>query len=274
MKRLFRACARAAALRALVIFALGAGFGLVPIASAGLGGEADFQAPTPAPEAAQRLAYSRNGVARVVNLETGEDTVLSGYNGLNADRYAASPDGEWLASWRLTTGRRRQLSMISMVTWERVELGEFWATTPTLSWSPDGEWLAFGAKPSGRRHDYHDSELFLLNIETGLLRRLTFNRFRDDAPDFSPDGRYLVFTSAQDGYNRLHLYDLETGERRLLTDQAFGYVPAWSPDGQRIAFSSNHEALHLQLYIINADGSGLRRVTTSTADDMNPVWIP
>ena len=50
-------------------------------------------------------------------------------------------------------------------------------------------------------------------------------------------------------------YDLETGERRLPTDQAFGYVPAWSPDGRQIAFSSNHEALHLQLYAINADGS-------------------
>src|SRR5690554_5716240 len=265
---------RNALLGALVIFALGAGLALAPFASAGPGSAPDLQAQTPTPELAQRLAYSRNGVARVVNLETGEDTVLSGYNGLNADRYAASPDGEWLASWRLTTGRRRQLSMISMITWERVELGEFWATTPTLSWSPDGEWLAFGAKPSDRRHDYHDSELFLLNVETSLLRRLTFNRFRDDAPDFSPDGRHLVFTSAQDGYNRLHLYDLASGERRLLTDQAFGYVPVWSPDGQRIAFSSNHEAFDSQIYVINADGTGLRRVTYSTADDTNPVWIP
>lgn len=238
------------------------------------GGAPDLQAQTPAPEPAQRLAFSRSSVAHVVNLVTGEETVLSGYNGIDASRYAASPDGEWLASWRLISGRRFQLSMISTVTWERVELGEFWAHTPTLSWSPDGEWLAFGAKPSDRRRDYHASELFLLNVDTGLLRRLTVSRFRDDAPDFSPDGRTLVFTSAQDGYNRLHLYDLETGERRLLTDQAFGYVPAWSPDGERIAFSSNHEALNLQLYVINADGSGLRRVTYSTADDLNPVWIP
>lgn len=244
--------------------------GSLPLA----GGAPDLQAPTPAPELAQRLAYSRNGVARVVNLESGEDTVLSGYNGYDAHRYAASPDGEWLASWRFISGRRFQLSMISTVTWERVELGAFWVRFPTLAWSPDGRWLAFGGKPSDRRRDYDDSELFLLNIETGALRRLTFNRFRDDSPDFSPDGRYLVFTSAQDGYNRLHLYDLDTGERRLLTDQAFGYVPAWSPDGERIAFSSNHEAFDLQIYIINADGTGLRRVTYSTADDTNPVWIP
>jgi len=264
---------RNALLGALVIFALGAGLALAPFASAGPGGAPDLQAQTPTPELAQRLAYSRNGVARVVNLETGEDTVLSGYNGLDAHRYAASPDGEWLASWRHTRPRW-QLSMISTVTWERVELGEFWARFPTLSWSPDGRWLVFGGKPSDRRRDYDDSELFLLNVETGALRRLTFNRFRDDSPDFSPDGRHLVFTSAQDGYNRLHLYDLASGERRLLTDQAFGYVPVWSPDGQRIAFSSNHEAFDSQIYVINADGTGLRRVTYSTADDTNPVWIP
>ncbi len=262
---LFRA--RLALLGALAIGAIVGGL-------LGAKGAPDLQAQTPAPQPAERLAFSRSSVAHVVNLVTGEETVLSGYNGIDASRYAASPDGEWLASWRFVSGRRFRLSMISTVTWERVELGEFWAHTPTLSWSPDGEWLAFGAKPSDRRRDYDASELFLLHVETGLLRRLTFNRFRDVAPDFSPDGHTLVFTSIEDGYNRLHLYNLETGERRLLTDQAFGYVPAWSPDGQRIAFSSNHEAFHQQIYVVNADGTGLRRVTFSTADDMNPVWIP
>ncbi len=269
-----RDCASGILLGVLAILALSTGLIAAQGASADPGVATAFRAQTPVPDLAQRLVFSRNGVAHAVNLETGEETVLSGYNGYDASLYAVSPDGEWLASWRLITGRRWQLSMISMATWQRVELGEFWAHTPTLSWSPDGKWLAFGGIPSNRRRDYNASELFVLNVETGALRRLTFNRFRDDAPDFSPDGRYLVFTSAQDGYNRLHLYDLETGERRLLTDQAFGYVPAWSPDGQRIAFSSNHETLRQQIYIINADGTGLRRVTFSTMDDLNPIWIP
>ena len=55
---------RNALLGALVIFALGAGLALAPFASAGPGGAPDLQAQTPTPELAQRLAYSRNGVAR------------------------------------------------------------------------------------------------------------------------------------------------------------------------------------------------------------------
>lgn len=224
-------------------------------------------------EDARRLAYTSNGVAHVVNLDTGQDIILGGYGGFNANRTAGSPDGQWVASWHYVRPRW-QLSLISTVTWQRTELGEFWARFPTLSWSPDSRWLAFGAQPSGRQVAYDATELFLLNVESGELRRLTFNTYRDDSPSFAPDGERLVFTSAQDGYNRLHILHIPTGERHRLTDQAFGYVPAWSPDGRWIAFASNHEDRHGEIYIIQADGSGLRRVTVNEADDEHPVWIP
>jgi hypothetical protein len=224
-------------------------------------------------ENAQRLAYTSWGVAHIVNLITGQDIILGGYGNLDAPRQAGSPDGQWVASWHYV-GPRWQLGMFNTTTGQRTELGEFWVRFPTLSWSPDSRWLAFGAQPSGRQVTYDATELFLLNVESGELRRLTFNTYRDDSPSFAPDGERLVFTSAQDGYNRLHILHIPTGERYRLTDQAFGYVPAWSPDGRWIAFASNHEDHDQEIYIIQADGTGLRRVTVNEADDEHPVWIP
>lgn len=224
-------------------------------------------------ENAQRLAYTSWGVAHIVNLMTGQDVILGGYGNLDAPRQAGSPDGQWVASWHYV-GPRWQLGMFNTTTGQRTELGKFWVRFPTLSWSPDSRWLAFGAQPSGRQVAYDATELFLLNVESGELRRLTFNTYRDDSPSFAPDGERLVFTSAQDGYNRLHILHIPTGERYRLTDQAFGYVPAWSPDGRWIAFASNHEDHDQEIYIIQADGTGLRRVTVNEADDEHPVWIP
>jgi len=49
--------------------------------------------------------------------------------------------------------------------------------------------------------------------------------------------------------------------------------PAWSPDGQRIAFSSNHEG-NSEIYVAAAAGTGVTRLTTSANDDFEPTWSP
>jgi len=49
--------------------------------------------------------------------------------------------------------------------------------------------------------------------------------------------------------------------------------PAWSPDGARIAFSSNHDGDH-EICVMNSDGSGLVQLTDNGVDDVNPFWSP
>ncbi len=139
------------------------------------------------------------------------------------------------------------------------------------AWSPDGQFLAFAAYDSSRQQG--SEELYILNVNSGEVRRLTNNHYRDDSPSWSPDGSQLVFTSAEDGYNELHIINVATGERRQITRYTIGYIPSWSPDGKSIMFMSNIDHGN-DLYVIGVDGTGLRRLTNNHYfDTVFPIWL-
>jgi TolB protein len=61
---------------------------------------------------------------------------------------------------------------------------------------------------------------------------------------------------------------------RLTSLRAGSLSPSWSPDGRRIAFSTNLGSTTSAIYTIGADGKGLRRVTLSGGDAFEPAWSP
>jgi TolB protein len=65
--------------------------------------------------------------------------------------------------------------------------------------------------------------------------------------------------------------------RRLTKTQATDGSPAWSPDGGWIAFvsdRSDRDRHENEIYVMRADGSGLRRLTRNDVWDLEPVWRP
>ena len=99
---------------------------------------------------------------------------------------------------------------------------------------------------------------------------------RDIYPGWSPDGRYLAFHSTRMGpVAQIFKMELATGEVTQLTSgPGEKRVARWSPDGLRIAFHrEGDEAVPGDLFVMNADGSGLENLTNDQAGYWHPSWI-
>jgi Tol biopolymer transport system component len=94
----------------------------------------------------------------------------------------------------------------------------------------------------------------------------------DTNPQFSPDGKRIVFTSDRSGSSEVWICDNEGFNSRQLT--FFGAQlgsPRWSPDSRYIAFDSRHEG-QAEIYVVSAEGGKPRRLTAAASDDVAPSW--
>jgi hypothetical protein len=86
----------------------------------------------------------------------------------------------------------------------------------------------------------------------------------------------IVFSSNRDG--NFEIYSMNTDgavQTRLTNHSATDLFPALSPDGTKIAFSSNrHGVLNFEIYVMNADGAGVTRLTNNSSLDVSPAWSP
>src|SRR3954453_20082739 len=65
-----------------------------------------------------------------------------------------------------------------------------------------------------------------------------------------------------------------TGRTQLTSGSDIDSNPAWSPDGQRIAYDSNRASTQPHIWLMNADGSGHSRLTSSSPYETEPTWSP
>jgi TolB protein len=94
-------------------------------------------------------------------------------------------------------------------------------------------------------------------------------------PNWSPDGRSIAYTSYGLAVPQIFISNLYEGTRDTLTDEkSQGFLPVFSPDGTKICFMSDREGGQMDLYVMNRDGSGLRRLTNNPAGDSTPTWSP
>ncbi|MCD6291570.1 MAG: PD40 domain-containing protein [Anaerolineae bacterium] len=141
------------------------------------------------------------------------------------------------------------------------------------SWSPDGKRIAFVSDRDGNH------EIYVMNADGSDQRRLTNHPADDVRPRWSPDGQYILFESDRHGRRGLYVIPAPganpqpTREAKLLTDARGDYVaPNWAWGGEAIVFSANIEDHDWEIYIMNADGSGIRRLTFSPRFDRFPSW--
>ncbi len=103
---------------------------------------------------------------------------------------------------------------------------------------------------------------------------LTQGNARDRQPDYSPDGRSIIFSSNRSGNLDLWVLNLSSGELSQLTDDnADDWDPAFSADGGHVFWSSNRSG-NLEVWTARVDGSGARQLTQDGEDAENPTQTP
>ena len=164
--------------------------------------------------------------------------------------------------------------------------------------SPDGRRIVFGSQREG------DFDIYIMNADGSGVTRLTDRLGYDGGPWFSPDGKKIAWRAwypqndeekaqwrhaMENDYIRSVPLDIwvmnadGSAKRRLTSNGAVNWAPSWHPDNRRIIFSSNMDdwrddiktyGHNFELYIINEDGSGLKRITRNKVFDSFPMFSP
>lgn len=178
----------------------------------------------------------------------------------------ASPSGEVIAATAMNRkDRELDIVLLSSETGEIIKnltdgfdqnlgfqyiaiLGLRFNTVPWMSWAPDGDRLAYFV----RKNKY--KSLVIQNVVTGDIEKIIDLDMVDEpeSPDFSPDGKSIVFSALSRAVGDIYRIDLETEEVTNLTRDALAdYAPVFAPDGNSLLHlkrvSSNNKLFRLDL---------------------------
>lgn len=192
----------------------------------------------------------------------------------------AAPPADWAAA------ESAHLRNVRQVTSGFVRAGEGY-------FSPDGKRIVYQAEEKGTGNPFY--QIFVQDLDTGSFRRISPGVGRTTCAYFRPDGKKLIYASShldpqakrhQDGEYRQRDEDRKAGKRRryawdfdpymdifecnpdgtdlknLTHTKGYDAEGSYSPDGRQIVFCSNRDG-NLELYVMNADGSGVRKLTNA-----------
>ena len=197
----------------------------------------------------------------------------------NAKRPSLSPDRKWVAFDGTPRGKPPLSDFdIQVVRVDGTQLRTVFGTSKwelDAQWSPDGRRLSFSRMPPGA--DWPHSVVCVVNIDGSGLTDLAPGH----SARWSPDGTKLVF-SATSGANAgdLFVVNSDGSDLKLLLSNGRHKAPAgWSPDGKRILFTQWRTAggdlfVNGDAYVVDADGSHVRRLTGNPAEDLAAAGPP
>lgn len=224
-----------------------------------------------------------------------------------------SPDGTRIAFVRdlypVTGGEVQEVPHVMNVDGSGLRvlsLEDGFAMTGDLSWAPDGTEVVFFAftvptDPPPPQFAYEEG-LYAVDVQTeGTEMRAINTGFWGARRQWSPDGTEVIFIHPSGQEPGLYAMDVNSGETRLL-HPLFGHEPeklkagrqkwvewsdlAISPDGGKIAIQAGFVVdqcdgpecdtvgANTEIFVINADGSDLTRLTRHRASDHSPSWSP
>jgi TolB protein len=232
----------------------------------------------------RRLITPRGSVVRRTTFSWSPDGQKIAYSGFVASNeeaaevFIVNADGSGLTQLTHSAGKRKRTA------WD-------WSINPT--WSPDGAQIAFqGSRDCDNRVWCEVSQIFAIRADGTDERQLTRSIGPNGLPAWSPDGRKILFERYGGKWSGPDFsgHWIDNGQLDFYTINGSGHVkrkvarvrnetdhcgcPAWSPDGTHIAYEAAGTNGRSDIYVMNADGSGQKRLTQHRARDENPDWSP
>lgn len=160
-----------------------------------------------------------------------------------------------------------RIYLYNLTTGRRESLGEFDGQVLAPRFSNDGNKVAFSIIRNG------NTDVYVMDLRSRQLSRLTSDPGIDTSPSFSPDGSMIVFNSDRSGTARLYVMRADgSGQRPISRGGGVYTAPSWSPTGNLIAFTKQQGG-RFHTGVMNADGSG-ERILSSSYFEEGPSWAP
>lgn len=256
--------------------------------------EGDDTYPVLSPDG-KKIAFTSyrdgNSEIYVMNID-GSNQVRLTDNPARDDNARWSPDSKQIGFWSNRDGNREGYVMNADGS-NQMNVTKNPAEDFSPSWSPDGRFITFSSKREG------DYEIFLApapgrqNVQMPSRKKnlskftyedknnlfnVTKNIGNDMYPSWSPDGKMILFSSDRHpsllyGGNSMYIVKADGSELTAPFAGGTETLPAWSPDGKKVSFQSTRDG-NSEIYVMDADGANLIRLTDEKGDEGCPKWSP
>jgi TolB protein len=164
-----------------------------------------------------------------------------------------------------------QICIYSAASDRLIAFPRYRGTNGSPAWSPDGNEIAFMSSQNG------DPEIFISDATGAHLRRITFAAGVSTSPTWNPKtGKQLAFVSDRAGAPVLYTSNTDGSNVEKVNLPDMGYVvdPAWSPNGQLLAFSWRRPSGNYDIYVMEIASQQLVELTRDAARNERPSWAP
>lgn len=164
-----------------------------------------------------------------------------------------------------------QICIYSAASNRLISFPRFKGTNASPSWSPDGSQLMFMSSMGG------NPELYVTDASGLRPKRLTFSNGANTSASWNPKtGQQVAFVSDRGGIPQLYTMNADGSNQAKVDLPDMGYVidPAWSPNGQLVAFSWRRPSGNYDIYIMEVVTRQLVELTRDVGRNERPSWAP
>lgn len=179
-----------------------------------------------------------------------------------------SPDGKEIVYTTYKAGNP-DLYIMDVNGKNKRALLEFQGLNVTANWSPDGKSLVVSMTKAK-----HSPNLYLFELSTNRLKRLTFSDSIDISGYFSPNNREIVFISNRSGIPQMYISTLDGTNIRRLPTESYTSSPVWSPTGDKIVFTMQTQKNMFDIFLYDIGKNEYYRLTYGEGSNESPYFSP